>query len=694
MPDESHKFQRHASITQQRRLALQFKRNAWLGPPSDTIYGGISSNFEDHHTSTIAIALRDTTYLLDFIEKQFENGPACANEATDFILSELERYSQEHMEKIVGVSMHENVANHCPSLCSRLWAELDITPLVMSDAALIDRMTVGQQPGDNESVPDEWVKTIDEQAESMARKGVRLFGPENTPLLQVGFLGLVEVDTAYHVRIADLNDFKKTVSDRTWSAVQFYADEIKRRKVKVAFFSSTPQGGGVALMRHALLRFSHVLGTDLKWYVPKPRPGVFRATKTNHNILQGVAHEGERLTEENKTLLKEWIEENARRYWTRAGGPLLPPSKGGADVIVIDDPQMPGIIPISKELAPDRPIIFRSHIQIRKDLVASPGSAQAEAWEYLWNNIQHADCFISHPVRAFVPDNVPPEIVGYMPASTDWLDGLNKTMRDWDIAHYGRIFNAACRNAEMPTIQFPGDTYVIQIARFDPSKGISDVLTSYEKFYNKLISEAPEAIPPKLLICGHGSVDDPDGARIYDEVIDYLDNQAHDIRQLICVMRLRPVDQVLNALLSKATIALQLSTFEGFEIKVSEAIHKGKPVIATRAGGIPLQIENGKNGFLVDVGDTDAVAQHLFELTTDEELYNRMSTYGIDHVSDEVSTVGNALDWLYLAAKLSRGEPVRPNERWIDDMAFEEAGIPDKKDELRLTRAVQVERMG
>lgn len=80
------------------------------------------------------------------------------------------------MEKIVGVSMHENVANHCPSLCSRLWAELDITPLVMSDAALIDRMTVGQQPGDDEPVPDEWVKTIDEQAESMARKGVRFVG--------------------------------------------------------------------------------------------------------------------------------------------------------------------------------------------------------------------------------------------------------------------------------------------------------------------------------------------------------------------------------------------------------------------------------------------------------------------------------------------------------------------------------------
>ena len=154
--------------------------------------------------------------------------------------------------------------------------------------------------------------------------------------------------------------------------------------------------------------------------MPKPRPDVFQATKRNHNILQGIADDDERLTSENKNLLQEWIEENARRYWTRGGGPLLPPSEGGANVIIIDDPQMPGVIPIAKQQAPDRPIIFRSHIQIRSDLVAIPGSTQAEAWDYLWNNIKHADCFISHPVSAFVPRNVPPDIVGYMPASTDW----------------------------------------------------------------------------------------------------------------------------------------------------------------------------------------------------------------------------------------------------------------------------------
>jgi hypothetical protein len=35
MPGDKHSFERRASVTQQRRLSVQFERNAWLGPPSD-----------------------------------------------------------------------------------------------------------------------------------------------------------------------------------------------------------------------------------------------------------------------------------------------------------------------------------------------------------------------------------------------------------------------------------------------------------------------------------------------------------------------------------------------------------------------------------------------------------------------------------------------------------------------------------
>lgn len=118
------------------------------------------------------------------------------------------------------------------------------------------------------------------------------------------------------------------------------------------------------------------------------------------------------------------------------------------------------------------------------------------------------------------------------------------------------------------------------------------------------------------------------------------------------------------------------------------SIHKGIPVIATRTGGIPLQVQHEKNGFLVQPGDHEAVANHLHELLTDNSLYERMSSYAATSVSDEVSTVGNAVNWLYLATAMSKGEKVKPRFQWINDLAREQAGEPYGKDENRLPRSV------
>lgn len=81
---------------------------------------------------------------------------------------------------------------------------------------------------------------------------------------------------------------------------------------------------------------------------------------------------------------------------------------------------MPGLIPLIKKLTPDRPVLYRSHIQIRSDLCAIEGSPQNEVWNFLWDNIKGADMFISHPIPAFVPHTVPREKVVYLPATSDW----------------------------------------------------------------------------------------------------------------------------------------------------------------------------------------------------------------------------------------------------------------------------------
>ena len=412
--------------------------------------------------------------------------------------------------------------------------------------------------------------------------------------------------------------------------------------------------------------------TENKRYVPQPRSVVFRVTKTNHNILQGVSKEGDYLSKEDEELLRDWATENSNRYWASNGGPLDDPSNGGADIILVDDPQMPDLIQIAKQKCPDRPVIYRSHIQIRTDLTAKPDTPQARTWNWLWERVQHADVFISHPIPDSVPREVPEARVGYVPASADPLDGLNKDMRDWDIAHYGRIFNRWCKEAEMPTIDYPNEEYITQVARFDPSKGLFDALDGYSMFHDHVKKTQPSAKIPKLVICGHGSVDDPDATGSYQAVLKRIEEKMPHLKDLICVIRAKPSDQVLNAILSKAKIVLQLSVCEGFEIKVSEALRKGKPVIATNVGGLPYQVTDNENGFLIEPNDPQSVASHLFKLWSDEGLYDRFHRQALSAVGDEVATVGHLASLLYLVSKLLKDKDWKPHNQLIYQSMAEE----------------------
>jgi len=65
--------------------------------------------------------------------------------------------------------------------------------------------------------------------------------------------------------LTTLDDYKKSAREPTWRAVQKYVKDVVDRKIRIVFFSATPQGGGVALMRHALLRFLRLQHVDVEW---------------------------------------------------------------------------------------------------------------------------------------------------------------------------------------------------------------------------------------------------------------------------------------------------------------------------------------------------------------------------------------------------------------------------------------------
>ncbi|KAL7896881.1 glycosyltransferase family 4 protein [Trichoderma sp. SZMC 28014] len=682
MGDEpSQEFHVCASLRRKSQAEKVVEKEGCFGLSLTPIFVGISAVSSGYKTYLVAFAVRDSTYLIDFAIKTVsaaEQGSSNDHDfLADYIIKAIRGYEHRTFTKVIGAGLPHAMQSLSPTLCSRLWLELDIVPLVI------------QQPHEHKERISLWLsKRVDEQADSMARKCIMNFGPSLTPLLQVAWSGVVEVDAGFNAPLLTVENYKTTCGPASWETVMHYAKTLRKHKTKIAFFSSTPQGGGVALMRHALVRFSRALGVDLRWYVPKPHPGVFRITKNIHNTLQGVNPEGEPISAGAKNAIVDWISDNANRYWFSDGGPLCRPEKGGADVVIIDDPQMPCLIPLIKKLTPSRPVFYRSHIQIRADLIDMAGSPQADIWDFLWKNIKQADLFISHPIPSFVPHNVPKEKVLYLPATTDWLDGLNKPMEIWDVGYYGHLYNINCRSQRMTELHWPTRKYFIQVSRFDPAKGMPTVVDAYACFREQLEKYKATDIP-QLVICGNASVDDPDGTIIYEQVMTQLETRYPHLMSDVSVMRLDPCDQLLNCLMANAHVVLQLSTYEGFEIKVSEALHAGRPVIATNAGGIPLQVKDKVNGYLVQPGDWETVANHLMELFTDHKLHDRMSHAARTGVSDEVGTVGNAISWYYLATKWSQRGPkleLLGNAQWVNDMARNEAGQPYAEVENRLPR--------
>jgi hypothetical protein len=131
------------------------------------LYAGIAASFSENSPPVVAIAIRDTTYLLDFFEdKVCNNQNHTSDDAVmDFIIAKLRDYSGEQLEKFLGVAMPVYLANRLPQLCSRLWKELDIVPLVSWEEE--SSHSDGLQPTAWET------KSNDELAESMARRCIR-----------------------------------------------------------------------------------------------------------------------------------------------------------------------------------------------------------------------------------------------------------------------------------------------------------------------------------------------------------------------------------------------------------------------------------------------------------------------------------------------------------------------------------------
>ena len=99
------------------------------------------------------------------------------------------------------------------------------------------------------------------------------------------------------------------------------------------------------------------------------------------------------------------------------------------------------------------------------------------------------------------------------------------------------------------------------------------------------------------------------------------------------------------------------SSNEGTPVSAIEALAAGRPVVATRVGGVPDVVQEGQDGFLVDPGATDDLADRLARLARDPALRERMGGAGRERVLPRyaVARLIDDVDRLYRSLLASAG---------------------------------------
>ncbi|HEV2402898.1 MAG TPA: glycosyltransferase [Candidatus Saccharimonadales bacterium] len=474
-----------------------------------------------------------------------------------------------------------------------------------------------------------------------------------------------------------------------------YAQMMQEQNRELTFVNATAFGGGVAIMRAPLIHMLRTFGVNARWYALKANPQAALVTKRSfHNVLQNV-DSAVPLSEERKMTYETWIDGEASA--------LAEPLSTATD-IVIDDWQPSRLIPHIKGTAatpglnPEANLLFRDHIHTEGQLMVTEGTPQYETWQYIWgdNRVSEANYFITHPRKEFLPPNVPLAKNVLMPATIDTLDSLNKrpltpeqVARGREVvdrhllesnevgnnlkAELGLSDEEQAINWEQRGVDWDRP-YIVLIARFDPSKGMDLGMEAYVQARQMMIEQGvPETRIPQLLIIGNGSVDDPDGKPELAKMMRLRNEQSASHRDDIKIARMGHDDEALNAVLGGARLALQPSTKEGFEDRVTSAIWHYVSVLGSDRGGIPLQIIDGESGYIMDPHNTSLWAERIYELTMDEPKYQAMRRRTRELATlhnSQFTTVYNAASWLYLCLKANSN--LQGNGRRVTDIIEEE----------------------
>ena len=352
---------------------------------------------------------------------------------------------------------------------------------------------------------------------------------------------------------------------------------------RVLEVNATAYGGGVAEILRSQVPLMRDLGLVADWKTISADEGFFAVTKAIHNALQGGP---------------QALDASQWEVYDATSAQVAAQLEESYDVVVVHDPQPLALAQLRPKAA--TAWAWRCHIDS-----AQPHPA---VWARLRPLLAAYDAAV-FTLGAFAPPDLPAGRVEIIPPAIDPLSPKNM---DLD----GPLADAVLDWIGVDTTR----PLLVQVSRFDPWKDPLGVIAAY-----RLVKRRLPAV--QLALVGSMALDDPEGWEVYRQI----SAAAADDPDIYLFTNLTGVGNIeVNAFQRRADVVIQKSLREGFGLVVSEATWKGTPVVAGRAGGIPLQLTDGVGGHLVD--SVEECAEAILALLADPAQASRTAEAGRDLV--------------------------------------------------------------
>ncbi|MEJ2603029.1 MAG: glycosyltransferase [Gammaproteobacteria bacterium] len=425
--------------------------------------------------------------------------------------------------------------------------------------------------------------------------------------------------------------------------------------------NSTAEGGGVAEMLPSLLGYCRNFDIDSRWLVIGGNPAFFQVTKRLHHGLHGEPGDGTPLDSAARRIYEETLAENAAEILA-----LVRPG----DIVMLHDPQTIGLARYLKQHG--AAVIWRCHIGHSES-----NGEYDRAWQFLQPYLACASRYV-FTREAYIPRILDRASVAIVPPTIDAFTPKNQAMSDDTVrtilVHTGilrgplpdrrsyEFFRSdgsrervdrhvdliRCGQPSSPEVPL-----VVQVSRWDPLKDPCGVIQGFVRWlahggdsHAELVMAGPSVT---------GVADDPESVDVFNEVFRVWRELPHVQRSRVHLAMLPMVDveenaAMVNALQRHAAVIVQKSLHEGFGLTVTEAMWKGRAVLASRVGGIQDQIEHGVSGLLLDdPQDLDGFGELLESVIADPAYRGELGRAARERVSEQFLEVRGVMATLRLA---------------------------------------------